>query len=266
MTSKRRVTLCLLYGLLISVLGETYVNAQESINLLALYPSDQTAFTQGFEVHPELEPQQLLLGTGLYGESSIGILDLETGEYQIIETLDKQYFAEGLTLTENAIWQLTWKEGTAFKRALNSFEVLETANYTGQGWGLAYDEKRQVLWMSDGTSQLSLRDPDSFDLLDTLEVTYKQQSIGNLNELEFANDMIYANIWLTDQIVAINPENGQIEQIYDLKALIEQVNQKFSAEEVANMDVLNGIAHKENNVFYLTGKQYPYVLEVELPR
>lgn len=266
MTSKRFVILGLIYSWLIFLVAATPVAAQEAIRLLEVYPSDQQAFTQGLEVHPDLKEQQLLLGTGLYGQSSVGILDINTGEYRAVENLEDQYFGEGLTLTEDAIWQLTWKEEIAFKRDLDSFEVIDTATYKGQGWGLAYDQGRDILWMSDGSDQLTLRDPDTFDVLGTLDVKFNGQAISHLNELEFANELIYANIWLSDQIVAINPADGNIENVYDLQALIEQVNQDFTTEQVAKMDVLNGIAHKENNIFYLTGKQYPYVLEVELPR
>lgn len=264
MASKRRLMSFLMLGLMSVLALKPSVFGQEAITLLAIYPSDQTVFTQGFEVHPQLAAHHLLLGTGLYGESSIGVLDIETGNYQIIDSLDKEYFGEGLTITEDSIWQLTWKENTAFKRDLANFEVIETATYSGEGWGLAFDQEGQALWMSNGTNQLTLRDPDTFDIINTLDVTYNNKAVSNLNELEFANGLIYANIWLTDQIVTINPNNGFIEHVYDLKALLEEVNQQYTAVEIAKMDVLNGIAHKEGNVFYLTGKQYPYVLEVEL--
>lgn len=254
---------CLFYWILSSPITSM---AQEAINLLEVYPNDQSAFTQGLEVHPEMEPHQLLMGTGLYGESSIGVLDLKMGQYRVIDALEEKYFGEGLTVADEAIWQLTWKEGTAFKRDLKSFAVLEAVDYSGQGWGLAYDSDRQQLWMSDGSSQLTIRDKETFEVLNTIEVTYNQQAVTSLNELEFANGLIYANIWLTNKIVAINPADGQVEYIYDLSDLIEQVNHNYSEEITAQMDVLNGIAHLEDNIFYLTGKHYPYVLKVELPR
>lgn len=265
-SNKLIVLFCLWYGLFGALVGRPVVHGQEEIKLLALYPSDQEAFTQGLEVHPMLESGQLLMGTGLYGESSLGILDLETGEYKVKDALDEQYFGEGITVTDEVVWQLTWKEGTAFKRDLLSFDLLESVDYAGEGWGLAYDEDRQILWHSDGSSQLSLRDPDTFDLLGQLEVTYQQQAVTNLNELEYANGLVYANVWFTDLVIAINPENGHVQQVYDLHTLLEEVNQDYSAEAIEKMDVLNGIAHKEGDVFYLTGKQYPYILEVELPR
>lgn len=257
------LTFCLFYCFVSSPLTSM---AQDSINLLAVYPSDQSAFTQGLEIHPGLEPHQLLMGTGLYGESSIGILDLKSGEYQVIDALKEEYFGEGVTVTDEAIWQLTWKEGTAFKRDMESFDILEEVDYSGQGWGLAYDFERQQLWMSDGSSQLTVRNKETFEVLETVEVTYNKQAVAYLNELEYANGLIYANIWLTNQIVAINPANGNVEYIYNLSDLIDKVSDDYSEKITAQMDVLNGIAHLEDNIFYLTGKHYPYVLKVELPR
>lgn len=253
-------------GLVSFLLRPISVDAQAAIKLLEVYPSDQAAFTQGLELYGELEDNKLLMGTGLYGSSSIGLLDLEVGEYQVIDNLEEEYFGEGLTVTDDAIWQLTWKAGKAFRRNLDTFERLETVDYAGQGWGLAFDSDRQLLWMSDGSQLLSIRDQDSFELLGQLEVTYNEQTISNLNELEYANGLIYANIWLTEQIVAINPESGEIENVYELSSLIALVNQEFSQKQVEAMDVLNGIAHIEDNQFFITGKHYPYVLKVELPR
>mgnify|MGYP001165961501 FL=1 len=243
---------------------QTQVSAETEVRLIEIYPSDSEAFTQGFELSPDTK--DLILATGLYGKSSIGLLDLETGEYSIKANLSEEYFGEGITIVDDFIWQLTWKEGKAFKRDLASFEIVDEQSYQGEGWGIAYDAEADVIWMSDGTSVLQQRNPQDFTKMAELEVTYNGQPVVNLNELEFANDLIYANIWYSDKIIAINPSNGEIEYVYDFGELLQRVDNEIADELVDQKDVLNGIAHIEGNQFYITGKLYPYVLEVELNR
>jgi len=256
-----KVTALLILGIFFV---QTQVSAETEVKLIELYPSDSEAFTQGFEL--STKTKELILATGLYGKSSIGLLDLETGEYSIKANLSEEYFGEGITIVDDFIWQLTWKEGKAFKRDLESFEIITEQAYQGEGWGLAYDTTADVIWMSNGTSVLQQRDPQDFTKRGEIEVTYNGQPVVNLNELEFANNLIYANIWYSDKIIAINPTNGEIEYVYDLGELLQRVDNEIADELVDQKDVLNGIAHIEGDQFYLTGKRYPYVLEVELNR
>lgn len=228
------------------------------VDLLETHPSDQTAFTQGLELYQD----QLVMGTGQYGESGIGWLDLETGIFHKTEALPAAYFGEGLTFTTEALWQLTWKEGTAFKRNPISFEVLAEFAYDGEGWGLAYDTERDVLWMSDGSDVLSVRDAQTFELLDQVSVHFDRMPVDYLNELEYVDGVLYANVWLTNQIVKINVEDGSVERMFDLTELIKQTDMTEAERE--QLDVLNGIAHIEGQRFYLTGKWYPVIYEVEL--
>ena len=232
------------------------VQAADSVLVIDQYPINKPVFTQGLEVIEN----RLVLGTGLYGESEIGWIDLETGDFQVQDQLDDDYFGEGLTATSDYLWQFTWREEKAYKRSLDDLTLLEEITFDGDGWGMAYDEKADVIWTSDGSAQLTKRDPETLVALDTLTVTQNNQMIERLNELEYANEAIYANVWQTNKIVKINLQDGQVEQVWDLTDLVEELHVTD-----ANPDrVLNGIAHIEGNRFYVTGKLFPIIWEVEL--
>lgn len=223
-------------------------------------PADPQLFTQGFELDKD---GRLLLGSGMYGQSQLGILDPETGVFDSKVALDERVFGEGITRAPGGIWQLTWKAGQAFLYDPQSFTLLKQVTYPGEGWGLAYDADRQVLWMSDGSSKLFRRDPETFDLIGSLEVKdITGQPISQLNELEYAKGLVYANIWQTNHIVAINPETGQIVKDYDFTQILAALD--LSPQQRQQMDVLNGIAYVEGDRFLVTGKYYPVVMEVIL--
>ncbi|MCW6676997.1 glutaminyl-peptide cyclotransferase [Aerococcaceae bacterium NML180378] len=249
-------------ALLVACLGlfnPLMVSAVGQVELLATYPSDATAFTQGLELD---QHGNLLISTGQYGESVIAHLDLKKGQLNEVRPLNKQYFGEGLTETPFGIWQLTWREGVAFLREAESLEEIRQATYTGEGWGLAYDEKLQVVWMSDGSATLQQRHAETFEKVDTLKVTYQGKPVERLNELEYANGYLYANIWQTYIIVKIDPTSGKVVAQYDLQAIVQAA--EVTPIQRARMDVLNGIAHIEGDKFYVTGKRYPLVFEVVL--
>lgn len=227
--------------------------------LIATYDSEPTAFVQGFE---QLADGRLLMATGLYGQSTIGIFDLHTGRYTIKDTLPEQFFGEGVSSTPHGIWQLTWQENTAFLRDADTFAIKNIVHYQGEGWGLAYDDTKEILYMSDGTNTLQIRHPQTFKLLDILPIAFQADESTLINELEFADGFIYANIWQSNLIIKINPADGQIIERYDLSELIKTANITPQARQ--NMDVLNGIAHIKGKHFYLTGKFYPVIFEVEL--
>ena len=235
--------------------------------VLNSYPHDPQAFTQGLLWHAG----SLYESTGLRGESSLRRVALETGEVEqkimVSRPADQltganalpDYFAEGLALVDERLIQLTWTEGEAFVYDLNDFERLETFNYTGEGWGLCYDGR--FLFHSDGSPYLSLRDPESFELLVKFVVTIEGQALqsGLLNELECVGDYVYGNLWQTDYIVQIDKFTGVITAIIDARQLL-------SAEERAALDpnaVLNGIAYNpETDTFYITGKKWSRLFEV----
>lgn len=245
-------------AILISLTTSLSKVSAQTVTLIKQYPSDASAFTQGLELNDEGD---LFISTGLYGKSLLGEVDLNTGEITVLDTLDEQYFGEGMTFTKDALWQFTWREHVAFKRDKDTFERLETVNYEEEGWGLAYDEDRDTLWHSDGSSTLYQRDPNTFEKIKELTVTVQGKPIEKINELEYAMGAIYANIWYSTTIVKIDPETGQVVESYDLAPLLKET---MSQVELDNIDTLNGIAHISGDRFYITGKLFPYIYEVTL--
>lgn len=171
--------------------------------------------------------------------------------------LDARYFGEGLALVGDRLIQLTWQEGTAFVYDRATFERVGTFSYEGEGWGLCFDG--EALYMSDGSATLTRRDPETFEVLETVEVTLRGEPVALLNELECAKGRVYANVFTTDVIVRIDPASGRVQGVVDASALL-------SAEERARLTrdaVLNGIAYNpEADTFYLTGKLWPKLFEV----
>ena len=242
--------------------NQSSVDAQSSkgkVELIKVHPVNDRYFTQGFEVG---KGDDLYLATGLYGESKLGVFDFETGLLDTKLNLEKSYFGEGITITDDAIWQLTWKENTLFKWNINTYELEETFDYPGEGWGLAYDSDQEVFWMSDGSSKLFKHDVETFDRIQEVEVMDQEKAIDQLNELEYVAGLIYANIWYNNEIVSIDPLSGKVIDTYNFSPVIESLN--LTEEQRKEMDSLNGIAHIEGNRFYITGKKFPFILEVKL--
>lgn len=213
------------------------------------YPHDQDAFTQGLV----FENGTLYESTGLYSKSSLRCVELETGRILQIYNLSSEFFGEGITIINDKIIQLTWREHKGFVYNKTSFELLEVFNYSTEGWGLTYDG--QHLIMSDGSANLYFLDPDSFEGLGQIEVRHDGNLVSRLNELEYVKGDIYANIWLEEQIAVINPLNGQV------KAWINCTNIKATHSE----DVLNGIAYDvEGDRLFITGKLWSELFQVEL--
>ncbi|MBG9982060.1 glutaminyl-peptide cyclotransferase [Aerococcaceae bacterium DSM 111020] len=229
-----------------------------TVELNQVYELDEAVFLQGLELD---EQGRLIISTGLYGESMLGEISPENGHISTLDTLEDHYFGEGITFSPNSLWQLTWQEQTVMKRDPNTFVIIEKFPMQEEGWGLAYDPHRNVLWHSDGTDKIYQRNPDNFNKIDALQVTEHGKPVDLLNELEYANGAIYANIWYSTDIVQINPETGEIMQRFDLAPLLDST---MTTEELEAIDSLNGIAHIDGNRFYITGKLYPYLYEVTL--
>jgi glutamine cyclotransferase len=223
--------------------------------VLNTYDHDTTAFTQGLI----WLDGALYESTGLYGESTLREVDLETGEVQRRVDLNEAYFAEGLELVNGRLIQLTWREGEAFVYNPETFERVDTYTYEGEGWGLCYDDR--YLYMSDSTPYLSVRDAETFELIVRPAVTYRGSRIPPqlLNELECVGDSIYANLWNTDYIVEIDKYTGNITGWIDASSLLDsEVRQNLESGQV-----LNGIAYNpETETFYITGKRWPVLFEV----
>jgi len=222
------------------------------ISVLATYPHDTDAFTQGL-VYAD---GYFYESTGLYGKSTLRKVEPATGKVVQELKLEDQYFAEGLALYEDQLYQLTWKEHTGFIYD-KAFALLGSFSYPTEGWGLTTDGNSLIL--SDGSATLYFLDPQTLQTTRTVQVSQGGQPVEQLNELEYIQGEVYANIWYQDVIVRIDPSSGQVLGQIDLSSLREGENAPDPA------DVLNGIAYdtKESRLF-VTGKNWPYVYEIAL--
>ena len=217
------------------------------------YPHRSNAFTQGLIVHQE----QLFESTGHYGQSSISQININSGEIIQHRALNKNVFGEGITIWNNELIQLTWKSGQVYRYSLPDFSLLQTQTISGEGWGLTHNN--QSLISSNGSAQLSFRDPISLAVESTLNVTYLGRPLKNLNELEWVNGCILANIWQNHSIAIIDPSSGQTTGLIDLSRIVAH-EQKTGTSEVAN-----GIAWlAESQRLLITGKYWQRIYEIEL--
>lgn len=213
------------------------------------YPHDQEAFTQSLV----FEEGVLYEGTGRYGESSLRRVELETGRILQIYNLSTEFFGEGITIFNDKIIQLTWKEHKGFVYDKTSFELLQVFTYPTEGWGLTHDGQRLI--MSDGSANLYFLDPVNFEKVGQIEVRYNETPVSRLNELEYVKGDIYANIWFDDRIAVINPLNGEV------KAWINCTGMRAAYSG----DVLNGIAYDvATDRLFITGKLWSELFQVEL--
>lgn len=222
--------------------------------IVATYPHDPNAFTQGLDI----EAGTLYEGTGLNGRSSLRRVELETGEVIQQIDLEPEHFGEGIVVFGDRIFQLTWQSQIAFVYDRETFELLETFTYSTEGWGITSDGQRLI--MSDGTSTLVFRDPDTFAELGSVDVTDGGQPVTLLNELEWVDGEVWANVWQSDMIVRINPETGAVVGWIDLTGLLQPEDLAGGA-----VDVLNGIAIDDaSGQLFVTGKLWPVIYEVVL--
>lgn len=225
-----------------------------SYDIINTYPHDQNAFTQGLIYHNGF----LYEGTGLNGESSLRKVNLQTGEVLQKYELAEEYFGEGITIWNDKIIQLTWQSKKGFIYNLETFEKLGEFSYNTEGWGLTHDDK--YLIMSDGSDKLFFLDPETFTEVKRIRVHYQNRYIKRLNELEYINGEIFANVWFTDQIIRINPETGEVTGYLDLQELT--ANEPNLSH---NNNVLNGIAYNpQTNHLFVTGKLWSNLYEIKL--
>ena len=220
------------------------------VKVLSVRPHDPTCYTQGLV----WDHGALYESCGLYGRSSVRQVDPRTGE--VLRRLDVPpgFFAEGLAEVGNHLVQLTWKEGAAFVYDLRRFERTDELHYQGEGWGLCDDGRRLV--MSDGSDRLTFRDRQTFAPLGGVDVRLDGSPARQLNELECVGGAVYANVWMTDQILRIDPASGRVGAAIDAGGLLD-------AAEQAQADVLNGIAYDPaKRTFLITGKLWPKLFEV----
>lgn len=220
------------------------------------YPHNTASFTQGLEFHDGF----LYEGTGRNGRSTLAKINLEDGAVLQSKRLASRYFGEGISIVGDRIYQLTWQSNIVFVYDLDSFETITSFYHPTEGWGLAWDGERLIL--SDGTASLQFIDPDTFQVQGKVEVTLDGRPIANLNELEYINGEVWANVWMTNEIVRIDPDTGKINSVVDLSGLVD--NTRTGGRD----SVLNGIAwlagdDGEGRLF-VTGKLWADLFEIKL--
>ncbi|WP_353778587.1 glutaminyl-peptide cyclotransferase [Winogradskyella sp. 3972H.M.0a.05] len=237
----------------------TVLNNQQpkvlNFEIINEYPHDITSYTQGLEFHDG----QLYESTGQYGESKLRMVDYKTGDVLKNIDLSDSFFGEGLTILNNNIYQLTWKEGTGFIYDLASFEKTSSFKYgkSKEGWGICNDGTS--LYKSDGTENIWTLNVQNLTEGEFIQVYTNKGKIPSLNELEWIDGKIYANIYQRNGVAIINPSNGAVEAVIDFTPLKNKVKQH------AGLDVLNGIAYNtETGTIFVTGKRWDKLFEVKI--
>jgi glutamine cyclotransferase len=221
--------------------------------IIKAYPHDPAAFTQGLVYHQG----DLYESTGLNGQSSLRRVELQTGK--VLKRIDvpSEYFAEGLALFNNKLYQLTWITNRGFVYDMNEFKPLGTFSYTDEGWGLTHDGHSLI--MSDGSNRIRYLDPETFQVQRTITVLDNGTAVRQLNELEYIKGEIFANIWQTDRIARIDPQTGRVTGWLNLAGLLSP------EDRTQSVDVLNGIAYDEaGDRLFVTGKLWPKLFEIRL--
>ncbi len=225
----------------------------QTYRIVKLYPHDAGAFTEGLEFHNGY----LWESTGLNGQSSIRKVDLATGKVLENHPLSTLYFGEGITFFGDRLYQLTYMNGIAFVYDAKTFRQIQSFHYSGEGWALTHDTKRLI--MSDGSSALRFLNPADFRELGRLVVRDGGRPVTNLNELEWIDGEIWANIWTKEIVARINPATGDVKSWVDFAGLRRQAGCTISC------DVLNGIAYDAaHKRIFVTGKNWPKLFEIQV--
>ncbi len=258
----RHHRLCSILGLLTALVVGIFVSGcvptsqPDTIytyRIVNTYPHNSNAFTEGLL----FDNGYLYESTGRYGSSSLRKVDLTTGDVVQVRNLPAAYFGEGITVYDDNIIQLTWQSRTGFVYNEDSFNLLRQFTYPTEGWGLTYDGGRLI--MSDGTSILHFLNPETLQSIGEIEVRDNDKPVKNLNELEYVNGKVYANVWKTDRIAIIEPDDGRVTGWIDLSGLLQ--TQAFSG----HVDILNGIAYdSQEDRLFVTGKLWPFLFEIKL--
>lgn len=229
-----------------------------TVKVLDSKPHDKMAFTQGFEFANGVFYES----TGLRGQSSLRKVDIDTGRVlQKYQFPDMKFFGEGMTLhTTHHIFMLTWQAGRGFVFNQSSFEVIKEWKYEGEGWGLCMDRVKDEVYMSDGTNQLRVLEPDNLTEKRRIDVTLNGKKVKDLNELEWICGEVWANVWQTWDIYRIDPVSGVVKSVIKAKGSIP-----LSKDKLPTNDVLNGIAFdRAQGRLWLTGKLWPAIYQVSV--
>lgn len=238
--------------------GSSGIAAPVNINysVISEYPHDTSAYTQGLEFHNG----KLLEGTGDYEGSSLRVTDYKTGKVEQIHPMGtSEIFGEGITVFGNKIYQLTWQNHLVnVYDAKNIMQPIKTFQWPYEGWGITHNDS--LLIISDGSANLYFVNPETFKVVNTVSVRDNNGTVNMLNELEYVNGFVYANVYETNYIVKINPESGHVAGIINLPSLLKP------ADVVPyRTNVLNGIAYDSTSKrFFITGKRWPKLFELQL--
>ena len=225
---------------------------ERGFKVIRTIPLEKTSFTQGLEV----VDGSIFQSSGLYGESRLSEIDLQSGNIIREMPIDDSYFAEGITVLHQSIIMLTWTGEQAFRIDISNFSIVENFTFEGEGWGICFNG--EFLVMSNGTSQISFRDPETFEINHTIQVTWDGQPVPNINELECVGKEILANIWLQDVIISIDSISGNVQ--YFVSPTSISLTQGTNSNEV-----LNGIAFdKSSGGFWITGKNWTHIYLIEI--
>lgn len=221
--------------------------------MIDVLPHDPSAYTQGLVYQDGI----FFEGTGLHGQSTLRKVDPATGEVLQGVRLPEQYFGEGTAVLGDKLYQLTWQENTGFIYDKDTFDLMDAWTYPTEGWGLTTDG--QWLIMSDGTDTLYFLDPATLEVQRTVPVFDHQGPVLRLNELEWVEGEVWANVWQTDLIARIDPDSGQVTGWVDLSGLLPE------EDRTQPVDVLNGIAYDAaTGRLFVTGKWWPKLFEIEV--
>jgi glutamine cyclotransferase/predicted small secreted protein len=219
-----------------------------------IYPHDPTSFTQGLIVRDG----QFLEGTGREGQSRLRRVEIETGKVLQEQALGDEYFGEGITELDGKIYQLTWRSGAGFLYDAESFQETGQFSYAGEGWGITHDGEKLIV--SDGSATLQFWDPATMQQTGGVYVSLLGLPLSQLNELEYIDGSVFANVWQTNLLVRIDPLTGNVTGVVDLGGLLD-----YAPPAEGQPDVLNGIAYDaETGRLFVTGKLWPSVFEIEL--
>jgi glutamine cyclotransferase len=229
-----------------------------SYSLVKVYPHDTSSYTQGLI----WQNNKLYEGTGMRGVSKLRQVDINTGKPIREITLPATDFGEGITLLNNKIYQLTWEEHKVYVYDASTFKKLQELPWTYEGWGLTNNGKQLIVTTSD--SNLYFVNPETFRIEKTVGVSDNNGYVASINELEYVNGSIYANVYGADYIIKINPESGKVEGRVDLSDILQKAGAAYDPRQVDSGYVLNGIAYDAaKNSFYITGKRWPILCEVK---